>query len=1343
MKDCIQRVFLKTHTSGRLQLSIEKCFTQAIKMSQFLPKIQTILSQHNLPYVCPTPTPADGNCFFHAIVDQMKRPEFVKKRENNPSLQTHITLRKAIIQYIQHDASFQRTDMYKNIKISVMAESRYKSFLEYIDHINEDGTWADTMMIQATASFLQADIKILTDTTNSINSPWLSFSGNSNGEFFRSCITLAHINMIHFQSIHPTGSQNQCRGCGQKCHSISSHLSIAPNCKCFYSSSFTETNSVNIKPTTTDQLNTTTCASCSKKFKSLNVHLAKSEPCRKFFGFISLQDFKKHTTKQKRFLYKEKHGKEIRERHEEYNKNNIETRKLYRRNNALVLKEKAASYNKEKAEKVRQNQRMYNLKNAEHIKEKQIAYNQKHANLIKEKQTLYNRKNSNLVKEKQAVYNKDNADTIKKKQAVYNKNNADFIKEKQAVYNKNNADVIKEKQVSYNKQHSNLIKEKQRSYNLKNARKIAKRQSTYDIKHVHQIRKKQARYNKQNASIIAMKQVLRRQVYFDNVDESRRYKKFKESIQDGLSFVCICCHRTFFKTQVIPSGDLASLKKQVNDISLGLFEESISLDGLTKLRKSDVLYLCRTCHKYIFKRKESPPQSFLNGLCLETTPDSLNMNELENTLIAKNIVFLKLFCLPVSRWSAVTDKVVNVPVTDNDLEKTLRSISALPRSFSDAGIIPIKLKRKLSYKNAVSEAYVNADKLKKALHYLKKQGHPEYQTISIDTKINYDMNDLESMSGSSSESDSDQEIEESSTMMIDDHPDMHITTNLSDKVVFKNQTKSSTSGCSIAPGEGKIPINLLRDTDWDTKAFPMLFPSGRYGLNYSRQKKLTVQQYFNQRLLNWDRRFSSNTPYVFSSVYYVERYQLEHQINISCRKGQFKDNNFFSIEDGFSVFDKIPGTIRYWQQKRYEMIARIEQLGPFQLFFTLSMADKRWDENYTSIFAQKGCKITFIPKNVSKSASSYDPDEILINDIPLTEFLANENKTELFRNNVLILTRTFDHRVHAFLKHIVCGPNNPFAVKFYTYRVEFQARGAAHVHGTLWLDMEHFEKKIPGINLVMQKLQFGNALSSVEQEIASRFVDTFVTVSSHSDIKDIVKDVQTHHHSRTCTKRGNKGCRFQYPRFPSEKTLISQPLKREDFVSDELFRKQVKFHVSILDKVRDLLESLNEDDFTNLSIDNLLNKAQVSKDDYYTALKISLKGTRIILKRSLSEIFINNYNTEWLRAWNGNMDLQVCMDPFAVATYITDYYTKDESGTTKYLKEAAKQKFSSLKDKMHCLVQVFLSHRQMGLCEAFYRILPSLHLSDSNIKCKFVHTGFPENRSRFLRRVPETNREQQ
>ena len=57
---------------------------------------------------------------------------------------------------------------------------------------------------------------------------------------------------------------------------------------------------------------------------------------------------------------------------------------------------------------------------------------------------------------------------------------------------------------------------------------------------------------------------------------------------------------------------------------------------------------------------------------------------------------------------------------------------------------------------------------------------------------------------------------------------------------------------------------------------------------------------------------------------------------------------------------------RYWQKKRYEVIAKLEQLGPFQFFFTLSCADKRWDENFVALLQQKGLTINYRPCKVAK-----------------------------------------------------------------------------------------------------------------------------------------------------------------------------------------------------------------------------------------------------------------------------------------------------------------------------------------------------------------------------------------
>ena len=58
----------------------------------------------------------------------------------------------------------------------------------------------------------------------------------------------------------------------------------------------------------------------------------------------------------------------------------------------------------------------------------------------------------------------------------------------------------------------------------------------------------------------------------------------------------------------------------------------------------------------------------------------------------------------------------------------------------------------------------------------------------------------------------------------------------------------------------------------------------------------------------------------------------------------------------------------------------------------------------------------------------------------------------------------------------------------------------------------------------------------------------------------------------------------------------------------------------------------------------------------------------------------------------------------------------------------------SLRDMMYALAQAFLTGREMGESEAYYKLEPSLHYKQSNIKTIFIASGFPQNRSQFLRK---------
>ena len=90
-----------------------------------------------------------------------------------------------------------------------------------------------------------------------------------------------------------------------------------------------------------------------------------------------------------------------------------------------------------------------------------------------------------------------------------------------------------------------------------------------------------------------------------------------------------------------------------------------------------------------------PPMSVRNNLELDQLSENLILTELEGVLIAKLIPFQKIYQLPKSRWTALKDRIINVPINDEDIVKT---VNLLPRTPKEAELIGVSLKRKLEYK---------------------------------------------------------------------------------------------------------------------------------------------------------------------------------------------------------------------------------------------------------------------------------------------------------------------------------------------------------------------------------------------------------------------------------------------------------------------------------------------------------------------------------------------------------------------------------------------------------------------------------------------------------------------
>ena len=204
-------------------------------------------------------------------------------------------------------------------------------------------------------------------------------------------------------------------------------------------------------------------------------------------------------------------------------------------------------------------------------------------------------------------------------------------------------------------------------------------------------------------------------------NETDRLKEFRETTKYNAIFICNCCHRRLFNENVEIMS--SKLKDTLNKECPGLYNKCIGTKVETPINGKNDCYICKTCIVHL-KAKRMPPMSVRNNLELDHLNENLMLTELEGALIAKLIPFQKIYQLPKSRWTALRDRVINVPINDEDIVKT---VNLLPRTPKEAELIGVSLKRKLEYKSKHKSQLVNPSKIFQMLDLLKNSGNPYYQ----------------------------------------------------------------------------------------------------------------------------------------------------------------------------------------------------------------------------------------------------------------------------------------------------------------------------------------------------------------------------------------------------------------------------------------------------------------------------------------------------------------------------------------------------------------------------------------------------------------------------------------
>lgn len=179
----------------------------------------------------------------------------------------------------------------------------------------------------------------------------------------------------------------------------------------------------------------------------------------------------------------------------------------------------------------------------------------------------------------------------------------------------------------------------------------------------------------------------------------------------------------------------------------------------------------------------------------------------------------------------------------------------------------------------------------------------------------------------------------------------------------------------------------------------------------------------------------------------------------------------------------------------------------------------------------------------------------------------------------------------------------------------------------------------------------------------------------------LVKKCQLHRHTHTCRKNDTTSttCRFNFPRQVCNETHLVAP------TSEEFLRN----------------------------------------------------GGRIcLMRRQITDRWVNNYNATLLGLWQGNMDIQPCGTNESIAYYIAKYISKSEptdldSGIRNAIQQI-RQEETNLARKLFKICMRIMRERQISACECVFRLC-HLSLRDSSRKTVFLNTRKAEQRYKVLK----------
>jgi len=643
------------------------------------------------------------------------------------------------------------------------------------------------------------------------------------------------------------------------------------------------------------------------------------------------------------------------------------------------------------------------------------------------------------------------------------------------------------------------------------------------------------------------------------------------------------------------------------------------------------LVICKYCIDKLRQNKDVA-RSALNQLAVVETPQCIQeLNIFEKTLIkfcVTSVTILRLGQISNTNRprnelnSALKGRIAYLPV---DISATA---SFLPDNLLNVDNLVLLVGGQPTQNRNVWTSVVDLRKVHAALAWLK-ENNPYYRDVPA-----YTVEQLEDIIKSRTSTTDSTNVNSSENTGL-----LQLLTDAAKTHLYENFT--------IQPISIDFPTNMsidyqmtkvnstsanLFDTDLDVKAYPELFPDGENGMrDVTRATKISTTNYLRSRLLNKHSEFRLNINYIFHSFQVQEISNMCHSVahmlrtvsgdrlsaNALCDRLRDKDGEVGGKL--FALMANMRGTREYFAKLAMDVRWMIRRLGPPALFLTVSTAE--W---YSE---------------------------------PLLDYLRHINKDvpnidtmtpgELCAMDPVNVSIHFEKKWRAVFKKLILSKETPVFGKVvdFFWRVEYQARGAPHIHCLLWIEDAPL-------------------IGKQSNEEVKAYIDSIATCSLPDKddspvLHELVTKFQCHKCNKYCTKSFKrngqfyKKCRFGFPR----------PVKQQT-------------------EINDVIECL------------AVNKSTQQRKRLYH------------LQRKEDELNINDYNAALLLASQSNVDVQyIGHIGSRLPYYITSYITKHERSEQDQMWEEIYSASKSLSSNAVSFVLQALKSRQVGANEAADRLL--------------------------------------